>query len=254
MKTIVLANMKGGTGKSTTCYALATGLYHKGKSVLIVDADPQGNVSDTAEVNVLEVPTLQDVFDGRVTAADAVQTIRVGGLSLLTAGLEMITADKRYSGFTDIFRLKQALETVQTDYDYCIIDTSPYPGMLTTSALIAADACIIPMTADKYSLKGVEQMQGILENVRDIHCNPDLKIAGLLITMYNYRTVLSKSIEDSIQALAASMGTKVYKARIRRTQSIQDSQMLQEDIYTESGKAVDDYRAFVDEFIKDMEG
>ena len=254
MKIIALANMKGGTGKSTSAYALATGLYNRGKSVLIVDADPQGNTSDTAGVNVLEVPTLCDVFDGRATVRDAIQTLKIGNLALLTAGLEMINADKRYPGFTDIFRLKQVLEDVQDYYDYCIIDTSPFPGMLTTSSLIASDFVIIPMTADRYALKGVEQMHAILANVKDPHCNPDLKIAGLLITMYNQRTILSKSIEDAIQALASNMGTKVYKSRIRRAQIIQDSQALQEDIYQSNGNAVNDYENFIDEFLKDMEG
>ncbi len=254
MVTTCVSNMKGGVGKTASAFALACGLYNAGKRVLIVDADPQGNVTHNAGIDVLQVDyTLLDVFNGTVSARDAIQVVKLGGLDLITAGLEMITADRRFSQFNDVMLLKKTLETVKNDYDYCVIDTSPFLGMLTTSALIASQYCIIPCLADVYSVMGAEQLQAVIENVRE-YLNPTLKILGLLITMYNPRTVLSRSIEDELQKLAESLDTKIYGTRIRKSQAIPDSQAMQTSLFEGTGHARTDYQSFIDEFMADVEG
>lgn len=252
MRTIVIANSKGGVGKSTTVYAIAAGLQRMSKHVLICDCDPQGNTSDTAGVDVLSARyTLLEVFSGE-DIQKAIIPVKEG-LDVITAGLAMVSADRRFTDFADVFRLKKALDTIRGQYDYAVIDTSPFLGMMATSALIAADYCIIPLTADLYALQGVMQLQGMIANVRE-NANPTLTISGLLLTMYNPRTVLSRSIEDTIQATAAEMGTKVFQTRIRTSQGIRDSQALRKDIYQTGGNGADDYRTFVNELLNDIGG
>lgn len=254
MATIVTyANMKGGVGKTTSAYATAVGLHRDGKRVLICDADPQANITNSAGIDILHVGrTLRDIFCGR-DIRDGIYYIR-DGLNLVTAGIEMINADRMFPGMGREYLLRRALQPVMDSYDYIIIDTSPYLGLLTTTALVASDIVIIPTTADAYSLLGVQQLQGLIDNVRESPYNPRLRIGGLLVTMYNDRTVLSRVIEDSLQETARGLGTLVYKTRIRRSQAIQDAQYLQEDVYQGGkSKAAEDYRDFLAEFMDELE-
>lgn len=255
MKTICISNQKGGVGKSTTATALAGGLFRRGKRVLIVDLDPQSNSSYMSGVDLLNVPaTLYDVFRGAAAISETIQRVKVG-LDISTGGLDLTSADMT---FTDLGRerlLLQALDPVKDDYDYTIIDTSPNLGVLAMNALTAADGVIVPMQCDALSLQGLLQLQDFISKIRT-YCNPTLQISGILITMYNPRTVLSRSLEDAVQEAAANMGTKIYKTRIRRAQAVSDAIAVQADIYTEAptATATADYTAFVDEFMKDMEG
>lgn len=253
MKKIVLCNAKGGTAKSTTCLGLASGFCQMGKKVLVVDADPQGNTSDTAGIDTLEVKTFLDIFNGACSVRDAIYKTDTG-FDLITAGLAMVTADKRYSDFTDVFRIRSMIDEVQEDYDYAIIDTSPFVGMLTISSMIAADYVIIPTTADGYSLMGIRQIQGAIANVRHPNFNPELKILGLLITMYNARTVLSKAMMDVIDDTAAQLNTKVFNTKIRRSQAIQDNQALKKNILSGASNAGSDYMDLCREVLKELEG
>ena len=249
---ISFANMKGGVGKSTSAHAVALGLHQRGKRVLICDADPQANVTNSAGIDILSVDcTLRDIFRGR-DIHDGIRRIREG-LDLVTAGIEMINADTMFSGIGREYLLRKALQAVSGEYDYIIVDTYPYLGLLTTGALVASDMVVIPTTADAYSLLGVQQLQGLIDNVKESPYNPGLRIGGLLVTMYNDRTVLSRVIETSLQETAVELGTKVYRTRIRRSQAIQDAQFLQEDIYeVGSAKGIEDYKDFVDELMEDM--
>ena len=146
------------------------------------------------------------------------------------------------------------MEQVAKDYDYCVIDTAPTLGLLTLNALTAADRVIIPLNLEVYSLQGMEQLSGFIENVRK-YTNKDLSISGLLITKYNERLNISQALIDNVEQAAKNMNTRVFNTKIRESVAVKEAQLLRGDIYTEAPKATAtlDYMAFVDEFLS-MEG
>lgn len=257
MKTIVLTNQKGGVAKTTTAYALAAGLRDKGHHVLIVDADPQSNLTYTAGSEEAKKNTLYAALKGECTVFEAMRNTHPidTGMSILSIGLQGTAADMELASRTAReYMLKEAIEKVSKDYDFCVIDTAPTLGLLTLNALTAADRVIIPLNLEIYSLQGIEQLSGFIENVRK-YTNKDLKISGLLITKYNERLNISQALKENVENAAKVMGTKVFNTRIRESVAIKEAQLLRSDIYTEAPKATAtlDYQAFVDEFLS-MEG
>lgn len=257
MKTIVLTNQKGGVAKTTTAYALAAGLYNKNFNVLIVDADPQGNLTYTAGNEENKVNTLYEVLKGNCSVHEAMRNTHPieTGMSILSVGLQGTAADMELSGqVAREYKLKEALDKVAKDYDYCVIDTAPTLGLLTLNALTAADRVIIPLNLEVYSLQGMEQLSGFIENVRK-YTNKDLKISGLLITKYNERLNISQALKENVEQAAKVMNTRVFNAKIRESVAVKETALLRGDLYTEAPKATAtlDYMAFVEEFLS-MEG
>lgn len=247
MKTVVFTNQKGGVGKTTSAYALATGLHNKGYTVLIVDADPQANATYTAGVD--EYTTLYDVFRGKYSPADAIRTVQ-NGLDIMSVGLQATAADMELAGRTAReYLLKNALQGLQ--YDFCIIDTAPTLGLLTLNALTAADVLIIPMIAEIYSLQGAEQLQDFISTVQK-YTNSGLKVAGILLTKYHEKQNITAALMDNIQNTAAALGTVVYDAKIRESVAVKETALLRGELYAEAPKATAtiDYKQFVDEFLK----
>lgn len=256
MKTTVLTNQKGGVAKTTTAYALAAGLRNKGFRVLIVDADPQSNLTYTAG-NEENKQTLYEVLKGNCTVHEAMRNTHPldTGMSILSVGLQGTAADMELASRTAReYMLKEALEKVSTDYDYCVIDTAPTLGLLTLNALTAADRVIIPLNLEVYSLQGMEQLSGFIENVRK-YTNKDLSISGLLVTRYNERLNISQALKENVEKAAKVMNTRVFNAKIRESVAVKETALLRSDLYTEAPKATAtlDYMAFVDEFLS-MEG
>ena len=251
MKSIVLTNQKGGVAKTTTAYALATGLNNKGNTVLIVDADPQSNLSYTAGIDDMQTSTLYDVLKGNAKTSDALQAVKTG-LDILTVGLAGTAADMELASRTAReYMITEALQAVADRYDYCVLDTAPTLGLLTLNALTAANYAIIPMNLEVYSLQGMEQLHGFIENVRK-YTNSGLKVSGLLLTRYNERLNLTQALMGNVENAAKVMNTVVYDTKIRESVAVRETQLLRGDIYTEAPKATAtlDYIAFVDEFLK----
>ncbi len=150
------------------------------------------------------------------------------------------------------FMLSEALETISDQYDYAIIDTPPTLGILTVNALTASHGVIIPMAADAYSLQGLSQLHGLIQSIRR-YCNRDLQIMGLLLTKYNGRQNVSKTVSDLIQKAADQLQTKVYQTKIRESVAIREAALLQSDFLTEAPKAsaTVDYNEFIEEVIND---
>lgn len=251
MRIIAITNQKGGVAKTTTAYALATGLHNKGHRVVVVDADPQSNLSYTAGVDEAPESTLYEVLKGDATTRDALRNVKQG-LDVLTVGLAGTAADMELASRTAReYMLSEALQGVSADYDYCVIDTAPTLGLLTLNALTTADYAIIPMNIEVYSLQGMEQLDGFIENVRK-YTNNGLKVSGLLLTKYNERLNLTQVLKENIEAAAKVMKTVIYDTKIRESVAIKETQLMRGDIYTEAPKATAtlDYMAFVDEFLK----
>ena len=253
MITLTLSNQKGGVAKTSTSNALAAGLYNRNYKVLAVDLDPQCNLSFSCGVDMLNTEkTLFDVFKGNAEVRETIIPLKLG-FDLLPGGLTLAGADMDFTQTGREYMLSEALETVSGKYDFCIIDTPPTLGILTVNALTAADYVIVPMTADIYALQGLTQLNGLIQNVRR-YCNKGLKIAGILLTRYNDRQIISKTLKTNIGQAAERLSTEVFKTYIREGVAVRETQLLQSDLFTDAPKAnvTQDYNNFIDELLERM--
>ena len=251
MKTLTLSNQKGGVAKTTTAGALASGLAQRGYKVIVVDLDPQCNLSLGSGADILNMDqTLYDVFKGTADLPDLIQKTDLG-YDLITGGLTLAGADMDFTQTGREFMLKEALDEIRTDYDFCIIDTPPTLGILTVNALTASDGVVIPLTADLFSLQGLSQLDLLMDRVRK-YSNRDLKTEGLLITIHDERTNISKALSEKINQTAEKLGTRVFSHPIRRSVAVRESQTLMVDLFTEApqANATKDYNSFIDEILK----
>lgn len=220
-RVIATINQKGGVGKSTTVINLAACLGENNKKVLIVDFDPQGNSSsgfgiekdelenDIYDVILNEVPienVIQDTCEPKVFVVPA--TIQLAG-----AEIELVNTMARESV------LKEALESVKDEFDYVIIDCPPSLGLLTINALIAADSLLIPIQCEYYALEGVTKLLESMNMVKK-RMNPDLEIFGVVMTMFDSRTTLSKQVVDEVENF---FGKKMFKTVIPRNVKIAEA-------------------------------
>lgn len=219
---------------------------------MIVDLDPQCNLSYSCGIDMMKVEhTLYDVFKENATSKQAITSVKQG-FDIVSGGLTLAGADMDFTQTGREYMLREALKEVSDDYDYCIIDTPPTLGILTVNALTASQTIIIPMTADIYAIQGLSQLQGLIKNVRK-YCNPDLSIAGLLLTRYSERTVISRDLKRYIEEAAERLETKLFQSTIREAVAVRESQLIVSDIFAEAprSKVTKDYNDFIDEFLKE---
>ena len=251
MKNIItITNQKGGVGKTTTAHALATGLTIKGYKTLIVDMDPQANVSYTMGIDEAE-NTIYDVLKGQVSSLDAIQKTEHG--DILPSTLLLAGADMEFTSTGREYLLRDALEPLKDSYDYIIIDTPPQLGILTVNSLVASDNIIITMGADIYSLKGLTQLYSTYMSVKK-YCNHELSISGLLLTRYNNRTIINKDLREVMKDHAKQLGTKLFDTAIREGIAIREAQALQTTIYDHAPKSnpAKDYLSFIEEYLQSI--
>ena len=250
MKTITIANQKGGVAKTTTAWHLGVGLARKGFKILLVDIDPQSNLSFTANVDLLNVEhSLFDVFKGEATAKEAL--IKVSdNIDILVGGIDLAAADRTFTQLAREKMLGKALKPLQGLYDYCIIDTPPTLGVMNENALTCSDFVIVPIQAEIYALQGINQLQGFIDDIKE-NTNPKLAIAGILITRVNERTNLHSVLYPQFEKAAARMNTKIFNTVIRSTISVGEAALERTNLFDyESGAtATKDYIDFVNEFI-----
>ena len=248
MKKIVsIINQKGGVGKSTTAESLAAGLSLRGFKTLAVDLDAQGNLTYTFGADNTGA-TVLEVLTGQASAADAIK--HTPNCDVLPANKALAGADAYIKETGKEYRLKEDLESVADLYDYIIIDTPPALGILTVNALTACQSVIIPSQADIYSIQGIEQLSETMKPVKK-YCNPGLEIEGILLTRYSARSVLSREVADMLEELAAKLGTKLFKTKIREAIAVKEAQISQQSLFEYSPKAkpTEDYNALIDELI-----
>jgi len=243
----VIANQKGGIGKSTTALQLSAGLVAKKYSVLIIDADPQGNLSHTMRAD----PNAGGIFEA--LNGEQIERLiqRTEHGDILASSPQLTGADKKFADYGSEYLLSKALKSIKEKYQYIIIDTPPQLGILTINTLIAANDLIIPLTADLYALMGLSQLLDTVERVQE-HGNPNLRIAGLLLTRYSHRAILSRDLKESIETKAREMGTKLYNTIIREGIAIREAQTNRQNIfeYEPKSNASVDYMDFVNEYLK----
>ena len=254
MKTIALANQKGGVGKSTTAASLGIGLSRQGKKVLLIDADAQGNLTQMlgwAQPDELS-PTLADLMgkiitDQPITPGEGILVHREG-VHLLPANIELsameVTLVNTMSRETV---LKQYLSSVSDQYDFALIDCMPSLGMLTINALTAADSVIIPVQADYLPARGLEQLLKTVARVKR-QLNPKLEVDGILLTMVDNRTVFSR---EMCQKVRQNYGTRVLMSEIPRSVRAAEISAVGKSIYEydPNGKATQAYEKLTNEVL-----
>ena len=247
-KTFTIINQKGGVGKTTTAEALARGLTEiRNKKVLCIDLDPQANLSLTLQAEEGKLTSL-DVLQNPHKVQEATQAI-APNLFCIPSTAKLTNAGTT-GGVQHVTKLKEALQLVSKDYDYIIIDTPPSLSILTINALVASQECVITTQADLFSMRGIVSLYASIRVVMS-KANPDLKIAGVLLTRFNPRTSISKAFVEQMEKTVASMNTKLFKATIRECNAIREAQVKLESIFTYAPKsnASKDYKAFIDELL-----
>ncbi len=197
---IVVTNQKGGVGKTTTTVNLAGYLAKNGSRVLLIDLDPQGNATSGLGVDKNTVKgSLYDVLVRETPICDIRVATNVKGLDVAPASVVLAAAEVELaSQIAREHRLKQAIEKIKHEYDYIVIDSPPSLGILTVNGLVSADSILIPVQTEFYALEGLSQLLHTVQRVR-MNLNPKLALLGVLLTMYNKNTLLSRQVESEVK-------------------------------------------------------
>lgn len=248
---IAFANQKGGVGKTTTCVNLCCALHLLGKSVLLVDGDPQGNASSGMGVAKSTRPNTYDMMIGGVPAADCVVHTDYGdviptGKELAAASVELIGSERRE------FVMKSALQTLYSDYDYILIDCPPSLELLTVNALVAADSVLIPMQCEYYALEGIADLMTSIRLCKK-RLNRRLDVEGIVLTMYDGRMNLTVQVAAELRKY---LGDKVYETSIPRSVRLSEapSHGVPGVVYDKTNKGSRAYMELAQEFLRRCEG
>ena len=253
-KIISIINQKGGVGKTTTVINLAAGLSIKGKKILVIDLDPQGNATTGLGLSNTENTdsTIYNVLNGNKKMSEVIQKTNFEGLDLVTSnvdlsGLEVETAgDNRRA-----FKLKDELASIfnnsRASYDYILVDCPPSLSLLTIMALVASDSLVVPLQTEFFALEGITQLMKTIERIK-MNLNPNLEIRGILLTMFDKRNKLSSEVEKEAREY---FDKKVYSSIVPRNVRLSEapSHGVPVLIYDKTCPGSKAYFNFTDEFL-----
>ena len=248
-KIVSITNQKGGVGKTTTSINLSTVLAKKGKKVLLIDADPQGNATSGVGVDKDQQFSVYDVLIEDIEIENTLQKTKVKNLDLCPSNINLAGAEVQLVGMENReHRLKQKLDNIKDEYDFIIIDCPPSLGLVTLNAFTASDSVLIPIQCEYYALEGLGQLLNTIELVKQ-HMNKSLQIEGALLTMYDVRTNLSNQV---VREVKKYFGDKVYKNVIPRNVKLSEapSYGLPITMYDAKSKGAKSYDKFAKEFLK----
>src|SRR5213595_3826357 len=243
---IAFANQKGGVAKTTTTLNLGVALAEKGHSVLVIDLDPQGNLTMSQGWNPDEIE--RSMFDVLVHKLPITEIIREGEVAVAVSSIDLAGAELALSSMIGRERaLEKALAPVKDNYNYVLIDTPPSLGLLTINALVASDGVIVPVQCEYLSLRGLVQLENTLTMIRE-NLKPEVGIQGILPTMYDKRTLHSR---EAVEILEENFGNLVFGTKIRKTIRYAEAPVKGSSVlkYDPTGSAAEAYRDLAKEVL-----
>ena len=251
-KIISVANQKGGVGKTTTTVNLATILAKRGKKVLLIDADPQGNATSGLGLDKDLEPSTYDILVNDTELEDAMQKTIIKNLKVCPANMDLAGAEvELVSMMSREQRLKEKVDIIKEKFDYILIDCPPSLGLVTLNAFTASDSVLIPVQCEYFALEGLGQLLNTINLVKK-HLNKSIKIEGALLTMYDMRTNLSNQVVKEVKKYFEN---KVYKTVIPRNVRLSEAPSYGMPIteYDPRSKGAKSYIKFAKEFLKNNE-
>jgi chromosome partitioning protein len=246
-KVIAFANQKGGVAKTTTTLNLGVAFAEQGRSVLLIDLDPQGNLTMSQGLNpdVIE-RSMFDVLVHRIPIQDVIHQREV---ALAVSSIDLAGAELSLSSMIGRERaLEKALAPIRDDYDFILIDTPPSLGLLTINALVAADGVIVPVQCEYLSLRGLVQLENTMSMIRE-NLNPNVEVVGILATMFDKRLLHSR---EAVEILRENFGELVLNTRIRKTVRYAEAPVKGESVlkYDPTSEAAEMYRDLAKEVLR----
>lgn len=213
-KVIAIANQKGGVGKTTTAVNLSSCLAYKGKKVIIIDVDPQGNTTSGLGIDKKNIgKSIYDVIINEDSLEDALMKTMIDDLYICPSNIQLVGAEvELVSVISRETRMKAAIDDIRDKYDFILIDCPPSLGLLTLNALTAADTILVPIQCEYYALEGLSQLMNTVKLVQR-HLNPSLDVEGVVLTMFDARTNLSIQVVEDVKKYFRN---KVYRTIIPR--------------------------------------
>ena len=248
-KIISVANQKGGVGKTTTTVNLATILAKKGKKVLLIDADPQGNATSGLGLDKDIEPSTYDILVNEVELEEAMQDTIIKNLKVCPANMNLAGAEvELVSMMSREQRLKEEVDIIKEKFDYVFIDCPPSLGLITLNAFTASNSVLIPVQCEYFALEGLGQLLNTINLVKK-HLNKEIRIEGALLTMYDIRTNLSNQVVKEVKKYFEN---KVYKTVIPRNVRLSEAPSYGMPIteYDPRSKGAKSYIKFAKEFLK----
>ena len=251
-KVVAIANQKGGVGKTTTSVNLSSILAKRGKKVLIVDTDPQGNATSGLGIEKELEYSVYDVIVNEIDIDKTIKDTNIKNLKICPSNINLAGAEvELVSMISREQRLKEKLDLVKDQYDYIIIDCPPSLGLITLNTFTAADSVLIPIQCEFYALEGLGQLMNTINLVKK-RLNKNLEIEGALLTMYDMRTNLSNQV---VKEVSKYFGNNVYKTVIPRNVKLSEAPSYGMSIieYDSRSKGAKAYDKLAKEFIKKNE-
>lgn len=248
-KIIAIVNQKGGVGKTTTAINLGAALAERGKTVLLVDTDPQANATSGVGIDTEKIHgTLYDLYINNKEILEVLYPTSVENLHLLPSSPDLsgLSIELVHEEGREI-RLKMLLSAVKDSYDYILIDCPPSLGILTVNALVAADRVVVPVQCEYYALEGLSRLNQTIDIIKE-NINPELQIEGIILTMHDPRTTLSSQVVEETKKF---FGEKVYKTIVPRNVRISEAPSYGQpiNVYAKKSKGAEAYQNLAKELI-----